>query len=121
MPRFRYVPRSLSQAPSVPFADAAEAWFWFVRCHRVRRDGARLTDGPARTARPCDPDDIYRAVEGLVRAGRIGPEQLQVLARFGLREAPPDPRCPDERRAARLWSEALDRLTTVLRRKGIVL
>jgi hypothetical protein len=104
----------------VPFADAAEAWFWFVRCHRVRRAGARLADGPVQTIRPCDPDDIYRAVSGLARIGRIGHEHLHVLAHFGLREAPPDPRCPGERRAARLWDESLDRLTTVLRQKAIV-
>lgn len=121
MPRFRYVPRTLSQAPSMPFADAAEAWFWFVRCHRVRREGAKLTDGPVSTTRPCDPDDIYRAVDSLVRDGRLGPEHLLVLARFGLRETPPDSRRPDEQRAAGLWSEALDRLTTVLRRKAIIL
>ena len=120
MPRSRYVPRSLSQAPCVPFADAAEAWFWFVRCHRVRRDGARLTEGPAQTVRPCDPDDIYRAVNELARVGRIGPDHLQVLVRFGLRETPPDPRCPDEWRAARLWDESLDHLAAVLRQKAIV-
>jgi hypothetical protein len=63
MPRFHYVPRAGSRAPSVPFADAEEAWFWFIRCHRVRRAGARLAGGPTDTVRPCDPDDIYRPVK----------------------------------------------------------
>lgn len=120
MPRFRYVPKTVPEVPCAPFADAAEAWFWFVRCHRLRRDGARLSDGPGDTTRPCDPDDIYRAVAGLVRRGRIGRRHLGVLSRFGLRESPPDPRCGDEVQAARLWTESLDRLTTVLRRKAIV-
>ena len=119
MPRFRYIPRGISQASSVPFADAEEAWFWFVRCHRVRRDGARLSGGAA-TVRPCDPDDIYRAVSRLARTGRIGQDHLHVLARFGLREAPPDPRRPDEVRAARLWAESLERLGSALREKAIV-
>lgn len=120
MPRFRYSRRAPAQAPGVPFAHAEEAWFWFVRCHRLRREGARLSDGPAATARPCDPDDIYRAVQDLARRGRLGAGHLQVLAAFGLREAPPDPRRLDEARAARLWAESLDRLTTVLREKAIV-
>jgi len=120
MPRVRYVPRSVAQVSSVPFTHAEEAWFWFIRCHRVRREGARLTGGPVATARPCDPDDIYRAVRELARSGRIGAGHLQVLAAFGLRESPPDPRCPDEARASRLWAESLDRLTTVLREKAIV-
>jgi len=120
MPRFRYVPRAASGAPSVPFADAEEAWFWFVRCHRVRREGARLSGGPADTTRPCDPDDIYRAVRSLAQAGRIGQDHLHVLSRFGLRERPPDRRRPGEFRAARLWAESLDGLAAVLRGKGIV-
>ncbi|WP_316978376.1 hypothetical protein [Shumkonia mesophila] len=120
MPRFRYVPKILSRASSVPFANAEEAWFWFVRCHRVRREGARLSGGPVDTVRPCDPDDIYRAVRHLARTGRIGQGHLRVLAHFGLRETPPDARSPEEIQAARLWTESLDRLTTVLRGKAIV-
>jgi hypothetical protein len=120
MPRFRYTPRVHCRAAGAPFADAEEAWFWFVRCHRVRRDGARLAGRPGASPRPCDPDDIYRAVKRLARTGRIGAGHLRVLACFGLREAPPDPRRSDEARAARLWTESLDRLATVLREKAII-
>jgi len=119
MPRFRYVAKAPSVAPTVPFANAAEAWFWFVRCQQIRRDGARF-DGGGETMRPCDPDDIYRAVSALVRAGRIGRDHLKTLVTFGLRESAPDSRSPAERRAARLWDESLGHLATVLRRKAIV-
>jgi len=39
---------------------------------------------------------------------------------YGLREFPPDPRCSEEVEHARWWDDAMDRLTTVLRAKGIV-
>lgn len=120
MPREKYVPKPIYDVPVQPFTTAQEAWFWFIRCHRLRRLGARFADGPGQVARPCDPDDIYRAVKGLARRRRIGPEHVDVLLRFGIRESPPDSRCADERRPALLWAESLDRLTTVLRSKGIL-
>lgn len=101
------------------FASAEEAWFWFVRCQQVRRDGARFSDsgGPQR---PCDPDDIYVAAATLHRRGILSRPHMSVLGTFGLRGHPPDARCRDEQSSARLWDEALDRLNTILRTKGIV-
>ena len=115
----RYVPRVIAEAPSTPFGSAEEAWFWFVRCQKVRREGAQLAGGGA-LSRPCDPDDIYRAIVQLQRRGIVSGGHLTVLGIFGLAGRPPDARCGDEARAARLWAEALDRLSTILRDKGIV-
>lgn len=56
----------------------------------------------------------------LFRRRNIGREHLAALGRYGWRERPPDPRRREEERPARLWDEALDRLSTVLRKKGIV-
>ncbi len=70
--------------------------------------------------RPCDPDDIYRIAMELVRARILGRHHLKVLAAFGFQERAPDSRLREEDRAWRLWDEALDRMTTVLRKKGIV-
>jgi hypothetical protein len=56
----------------------------------------------------------------LARRGLIGSQHLVVLGTYGLHERPPDPRCLNEQNAFQLWDEALDRLTTVLRQKGIV-
>jgi hypothetical protein len=104
---------------AAPFVSAEEAWFWFIRCQKVRRDGARFSDGGT-LRRPCDPDDVYIAVTALQRRGVLAHFHLAVLATFGMRGKPPDPRCRDEELAARHWEEALDRLTTPLRDKGIV-
>jgi hypothetical protein len=103
-----------------PFSHAEEAWFWFVHCQRLRREGAKAGDGARAFARPCDPDDIYRALMRLYARRRVTNAHLRVLAVFGMRGSPPDSRCGEERGAARLWAEAIDRLTTPLREKGIV-
>jgi hypothetical protein len=115
----RYAVRTIAQVPINAFESAEEAWFWFVRCQQVRREGAQLAGG-GMFSRPCDPDDIYRAIMSLRRREVIGSAHLTVLAKFGLIGRPPDPRCADQAQAARLWSEALDRLCTVLRDKGII-
>jgi len=119
MPRPRHTPRTFHDSPTVPFLNAEEAWFWFIRCQKARADGARFEAVPGATARPCDPDDLFRAVDRLRRQRRIGPEHVKTLEAFGLSERPPDPRRRDEKRPARLWDEALDKLSTVLKTKGI--
>ncbi len=48
------------------------------------------------------------------------PGHLRVLENYGLREAAPDPRAEEERLDSRLWDEALDRMSTVLRAKGVL-
>jgi len=120
MSRQRFTPRPFYQTPTAPFSNAEEAWFWFIRCQKARADGARFEAGMGATGRPCDPDDLYRAVKHLERKRRITLEHLRTLADFGLRERPPDPRCREEEHPARLWDEALDKLSTVLRTKGII-
>jgi hypothetical protein len=120
VPRPRYVPKTYHELPTVPFIDAAQAWFWFIRCQQARRDGARFEEAAGGIRRPCDPDDLYRAAVALERRKAIGREHLRVLAAYGLAGRPPDARCREEERPARLWAEALDRLTTVLKAKGIV-
>jgi hypothetical protein len=85
--RRRFVPRTSSDVPSIPFLDAEQAWFWYVRSQQARR---------------------------------LDNEHIKVLASYGAGLSPPDPRLREQERAHRLWDEALDRLTTVLRRKGIV-
>lgn len=104
----------------MPFINAEEAWFWFVRSQRARLEGMKLQSDEADIARPCDPDDLYRVLMALVRSRVLGRHHMKVLANFGLLERTPDPRLREEQRAHFLWEEALDRMTTVLKQKGIV-
>lgn len=120
MSQARYIPKIASTCPTAPFTSAEQAWFWFVRCQQLRREGARFRDSRSGFARPCDPDDIYRVVTRLARHGFLRTQHLSVLARFGEHGRPPDTRCGEEAASARLWDEALDRLTTALAAKGIV-
>lgn len=120
MLRQRYIPKTIPDQPVTAFESAEAAWFWFVRCHQVRRDGARIEAGAGATGRPCDPDDVYRAAARLLRSGAIGPAHVRTLGHYGLLQKTPDPRCEEEAHAAKFWSEAIDRLSTPLREKGIV-
>ncbi len=119
MPTRKLGPRPIPRRRAVPFTDAEEAWFWFVQCQARRTEGARL-DNLTDRERPCEPDDIYRAVMGLRLRGRLEASHLRVLARYGRAGRPPDSRAREEEWAARMWDEAVDALTTPLKTKGIV-
>lgn len=108
-----------SAAPAtVPFADAAQAWFWTVAALAARRDGTG--GGGTRTPRPCDPDDVIRALDLLYRRGGIGPAHAHVLRRWGERFTSPEGRDGAARKDAARWAEVMERLGDVLRAKGIV-
>ena len=120
MAKHRYVRKPIPDKRVVLFADAEEAWFWYIRSERARREGARLTDDYSSDTRPCDPDDLYRFVMCLRARRKLRDEHLRVLVQFGWRDCPPDARVREEERAVLLWDEALDRLTTLLKSRGIV-
>ena len=105
---------------TVPFADGEEAWFWFSRCQLMRQDGARFVSGMVETPRPCEPDDVYRAVMNIYRKHDISNDHLQVLGAYGYRMSPPDEYVREEKNDVPLWKEALGQLENLLMRKGIV-
>ena len=105
---------------TVPFADSEEAWFWFSRCQLMRHDGARFVAGMVETPRPCDPDDVYRAVMNIYREKYIGNDHLQVLGVYGEKLTPPDEYVSEERSDVPIWKEALKELGEALQKKGIV-
>ena len=119
MAKQKYAHRGLREGMAEPFQSAEEAWFWFVRCQKARHDGARFHD-TGMAERPCDPDDVYRVTKALIRAQTLRHQHLRVLIQFGFENRPPDARVRPEEWAARMWDEALDRMTTVLVAKGIV-
>jgi len=113
-------PRPIPARETVPFSDAAEAWFWFIQAQAARNDGARFSAGMGLIPRPCEPDDILAVVNRLHRSRRLLMDHLLVLRHYGRRQMPPDPRRVKEVRAFSLWKEALERLDAPLVRKGIV-
>lgn len=121
MSKTRYIPKRQPNKQVILFRDAEEAWFWFIRSTRARMDGARLTEEASNVTRPCEPDDLYRLVMALRKRKLLRDDHLRVLAKYGWRESPPDARVREETHALHLWDEALDRLTTHLKAKEIVL
>ena len=112
-------PPSLRETES--FSTTEEAWFWYVQCQIARDDGVRFTAGLGAVERPCEPDDIIREVHRLHRRQALKRSHMSVLERYGRRLSPPNPHGDDSPIEARLWDEALDRLSTPLRHKGIVI
>ena len=120
MAQSRTVGRRICLRDTEMFTTSEEAWLWYVQCQIARDDGVRFTAGLGTVARPCEPDDIVREVQRLHRARVLRRRHLEVLGRFGYRLTPPNPHGDDTPADCGLWEEALDRLTTPLRHKGIV-
>ena len=110
----------LPERETVPFLDAAEAWFWFIQAQQARNDGARFVAGMGLVPRPCEPSDILAVLGRLHRSRRLLMDHLMVLRHYGRRQMPPDPRRVKEVRACKLWKEAMERLEPALVRKGII-
>ena len=103
-----------------PFETSEEAWFWFMRCQSLRRDGARFEQNNNPIQRPCEPDDIATCVLALVRSKALTRAHIRVLSCYGKLSRPPDPRDRNEARDGQLWDSAMNRLMTVMISKGIV-
>ena len=103
-----------------PFARSEDAWMWTMAALTARREGARYSANKGRVARPCDPDDVVKCLDGLYRERRIDLAHARVLRVWGERQIAPSPAIAAERQDHRLWTEALERLEWKLRIKGIV-
>ena len=121
MTKANFVRKPLPYKKVIPFEHTEEAWFWYVRSERKRREGVGGIAPESPESRPCDPDDMYRFVMHLHNCKTLNDEHLRVLGEFGWRESPPDPRVSGEFRLWVIWGEAIDRLSTVLKSKGIVM
>jgi hypothetical protein len=86
----------------------------------ARREGARYTANKGLIARPCDPDDVVKCLDGLYRQRRIDLVHARILRIWGERQMAPSLAVAAERHDHRCWVEALERLEWPLRIKGIV-
>jgi hypothetical protein len=99
-----------------PFETVEDAWFWTMGALASRRDGA--SSSAASVPRPCEPDDVVKALDGLYRQRRIDLMHAHILRIYGERQVRPD--AEKEAGDLRLWREAMTRLEWPLRVKGIV-
>lgn len=105
---------------TIPFVDAQEAWFWFIAAQQAKNDQARFVSGQGLYPRPCEPLDILKVLDHLYRQRRLRRDHFLVLRHYGRRHLAPDACRAKEVRAAKLWHEALERMTPVLEKKGII-
>ncbi len=115
-----YAHRRQPEIKAVPFANAEEAWFWFIQAQAARNDGAQFSMGAGTLPRPCEPLDILKVVDRLYRQRRLMTDHLLVLRHYGRRLMPPDPQRVREARSHTIWTEALERIGVALERKGII-
>lgn len=105
---------------TTPFETAEEAWFWFMAAHAAKNDGARIVAGQGLVKRPCEPGDIFQALNRLYRQRRLQMDHVRILKHYGERFMAPDPGRPRELRALIFWQQAMERLGEALEAKGIV-
>jgi hypothetical protein len=111
-------PFPTAPARTEPFASAEAAWFWCVETSEALHSGARLRAGMGKVSRPCEPVDIQNVILRLARQKLLNDAHLRTLGRYGQRQLRPDP--TTGLRDASLWHQAMNRLTPVLQRKGII-
>lgn len=102
----------------VLFDSAEEAWFWY--CRYENKSPFKLKNSNKSIARPCVLDDIYLCVVRLYLAKKIRECHLKTLIKFGRKFCAPDFRIFEEQQEALWWDDAMDKLETVFRAKGIV-
>ena len=103
-----------------PFPTSLACWFWCVACLTARADGARFEAGKS-TPKPCEPDDVVRELVRLVERRRLRRAHVKILMHYGRMGRAPSPHARgEEANFAKLWREALERLTPPLHAKGIV-
>jgi len=100
------------------FESAEEAWFWF--CKYDVRNGYKPKTSDYKIIRPCFLDDIYIVVSKLYLSRKIKERHLKTLIKYGRMQIAPDGRIVDEQDEALWWEDAMDKMETLLRAKGIV-
>ncbi|MCR5506992.1 MAG: hypothetical protein K6F04_04050 [bacterium] len=103
----------------VLFESAEEAWFWFCKYDNMK-NGHKSKTSNIVISRPCVLDDIYIVVSKLYLARKIKERHLKTLIKYGRMQIAPDERIVDEQDEAIWWSDAMDKIETVLIKKGIV-
>src|SRR3954470_14227746 len=102
-PRPGHAPSPRGRAQTEPFRSVEEAWFWTMQALIARRDGARIVSGAGLVQRPCEPDEVIKALDRLYRPRGIDLQHARIMRIWGERQQTPDPRYPAERGDWRLW------------------
>lgn len=113
-----------------PFDDAESAWFWCVRVSDAIHNGARTGNAAQNmhatriynnsawgsASRPCEAVDIQKIVLRLSQENILTERHINVLSLYGKRRLRP----AANSKARLYWQQAMNHMTPVLQRKGIV-
>lgn len=102
-----------------PFRSAEAAWLWTMECIVARRGGSGEAFGIGAN-RPCEPDDVVKALDRLYRQRRLGLHHARIMRIWGEKGRAPLAYLTTEKADARIWSEAMRAMDTPLRARGIV-
>ena len=109
----------MAAAPVEPFTGVEDAWFWVMATFAARA-GGRFSPRAAGTPRPCDPDDIVKALDRLYRQRRIDRRDARVLRRYGERGFAPVADHPAEASDCADWRRVMGLLERALLERGII-
>ena len=104
----------------IPFADAQTLWFWFIQAQTARHDGAKVMAFCGAMVRPCSPLDVQQIVARLYSQKILSDAHIRVMRHYGLLQQVPDPYRPQQLADAKLWAQAVARLSTPLIQKDII-
>ncbi len=102
------------------FHSAEEAWFWYVRCQKLRWEGANIERASGGMQRPCEPDDMFRWLCDCYNARRVGARHLEVLGTYGIYERPPNPHHRSEILDDLFWRVGMAEFEDYLKTRGVV-
>lgn len=114
-------PHPQSVNGEIPFHDAEAAWFWCVQVSDAIHSGARnhpdtTPSAWGSTKRPCEAVDIQKVVLRLAQQKILTDRHINVMTRYGKRHLRP----AGNSNAHLYWQQAMNHLTPVLQRKGII-
>lgn len=104
------------------FENSQEVWFWFMKYEKLKNYFTAHKPVSIWTVpRPCTANDIYIIVKRLYKQKIINTRELEVVVKYGDLGHSPD--CYNNKQVADwgLWETAMDKLYSVLYKKGIVI
>lgn len=88
-------------------------WFWFIEANNKRGNGILKGE--------LDPLDVLKIVDRLYRHNYLRMEHLLVMRHYGRKGCAPDCECPLQKRACKLWAEAMEKLNWYAQKTGILI
>ena len=101
--------------PNEQFQNAEQLWFWFLYSRSVQNNFLHKSSG---VRRPCELLDVETLITKLYLCGKLSPEQLEVMKKFGDKKRAPHQYIYSENKCASRWDSAMKTLDIAARKRG---